>query len=271
MASDATRYEELVAQHGLSGTHRQTLAWVPEGARVLELGCSSGFIGSILIKRKGCHVTGVEVDPAAAEQARQRGLTVHEGSLESAAFRDSITGRFDVVIAADVLEHLSDPAPCLAHCKRWLEPNGRAVVAVPNVATWSMRAQLFFRGDFDYQDTGLLDRTHLRFFTWHSFHRFVQQQGWHIEDVMVDSWELPLGQTLLFDWPQQLRRTLAPEPGTKPSWRAAISRQAYYGAGSLIGWHQSVAARIGKRFPNLCATHIAFLLRPDFATDSRPR
>jgi methionine biosynthesis protein MetW len=238
MASDATRYDEIVREHGLSSTHRQTIAWVPQGASVLELGCSSGFIGSILIEKKGCRVTGVEVDAAAAAEARERGLKVVEGSLEEPAFRESIGERHDIVIAADVLEHLSDPAPTLEHCKRWLKPDGRVILSVPNVATWSMRAQLFFRGDFEYQETGLLDRTHLRFFTWETLHDFVLGQGWQIEAVMVDSWELPFTQKLFFDLPLRLK------------------------AGRVVAIHQALAERVGQRFPNLCAKHIALLLRP---------
>lgn len=258
MASGSTRYDEDVQRHGLSATHMQTMAWVPEGAKVLELGCSSGFIGSLLIRDKGCEVTGVEIDPAAAAEARRRGLKVFEGSLDDPAFRALITEHYDVVIAADVLEHLADPAPALQACKEWLKPGGHAIIAVPNVATWSMRAQLFFRGDFEYQETGLLDRTHLRFFTYDTLHTFVREQGWHIEEVMVDSWELPLGQTLFFEWPHQVRRKLTPDGGERPDnflWREVHKR-----AGNVMSVHQAVASRLGRRFPNLCATHIALLL-----------
>src|SRR5262249_30754099 len=145
MATDARRYAEVVEEHGLSPTHHQVIDWVPRGARVLELGCATGYIGRILIEHKECKVTGVEIDPAAAEVARASGLAIALGSLEDPAFRASIRRDFDVVIAADVLEHLANPAPVLNHFKRWLVPGGAAIVAVPNVATWSIRSQLFFR------------------------------------------------------------------------------------------------------------------------------
>lgn len=163
MTDGAERYGKVVADHGLSPTHLQVIDWVPRGSRVLELGCATGYIGRILMREKGCRVTGVEVDLAAAEVARANGLEVHTGSLEDEAFRTSLGTGYDIVIAADVLEHLANPAPVLEHFKRWLTPASasagnlapRGIVAVPNLATWSIRAQLFFRGDFEYQDTGI--------------------------------------------------------------------------------------------------------------------
>lgn len=262
MTLDATRYAEQVQQHGLSSTHRQTIAWVPEGARVLELGCASGFIGKILIDAKGCEVTGVEIDHAAAEQARRAGLTVLEGSLEDEAFAASIPGGYDMVLATDVLEHLREPATTLAWMERWLAPGGRAIVAVPNIATWSMRTQLL-RGDFTYEDTGLLDRTHLRFFTWHTFHELVREPGWQIDGVMVDAWEVPLLQRALFDLPVRLRADLEPRVQADEAGLLGAARaQLYHAAGRAMRVHQGIGKRLGRRYPNLCAKHISLLLRP---------
>jgi methionine biosynthesis protein MetW len=236
MAVDATRYRENVEQRGLSRTHRQVISWITPGARVLELGCSSGYIGRLLIDEKGCQVTGVEVDAAAAAEARTQGLTVLEGSLEDPAFRQAITDRFDFVVAADVLEHLRDPAVVLDGFKRWLAPGGLAIIAVPNIATWEIRQQLFFRGDFEYQEMGILDRTHLHFFTWITLHKLVAQQQWSVLDTMVERWDVPLVSGLL---------ALFHGLGVGLERRGAQ-------------WVESLA----KKWPNLCASHIALLLRP---------
>jgi methionine biosynthesis protein MetW len=200
METDATRYREAIERHGFSRTHHQIVQWIPRGARVLELGCASGYHGEAFIKERGCTVVGVELDENAAREARTRGLDVRVGSLEDPRFRSSIAEQFDVVTAADVLEHLADPASVLGHMRRWLAPGGRAIIAVPNIATWRMRKQIFFRGDFEYQETGILDRTHLRFFTWRSLNGLVAEHGFTIVDTMFEidnaAWNSPLAKLI---------------------------------------------------------------------------
>lgn len=255
MTEGSQRYGAVVARHGLSPTHHQVIDWVPPGSRVLELGCSTGYIGRILIEEKGCTVVGVEVDPEAAAEARAQGLEVHVGSLEDPAFRDALGTGYDVVIAADVLEHLASPPPVLEHFKRWLVPGGRAIVAVPNLATWSMRARLFFRGDFEYEETGILDRTHLHHFTWETLHKLVASQGWAIEGTMVDGWEVPGAQTLLFELPVAvMNRNPAPT-----QLRGKVAR---YVAARAFGLGRRLSAPLVARWPNLTAPHVALLLRP---------
>lgn len=263
MTDGAERYGKVVAEHGLSPTHLQVIDWVPRGSRVLELGCATGYIGRILMREKGCRVTGVEVDLAAAEVARANGLEVHTGSLEDEAFRTSLGTGYDIVIAADVLEHLANPAPVLEHFKRWLTPASaspgnlapRGIVAVPNLATWSIRAQLFFRGDFEYQDTGILDRTHLHHFTWETFHKLVASQNWSIEDTMVDGWEVPGAHTLLFELPLSIMRRTRPTP-------TAGDRVAQYVASCAFKLGKLLSRPLVAHFPNLAAPHVALLLRP---------
>src|SRR5688572_4087398 len=166
---DALRYEEIVAKGGMSDTHRAVISWVPQRSRVLELGCATGYLGEILVRDRGCRVDAVELDPIAAERAASKGLKVTVGSLDDPAVTAAIPGPYDVVIATDVIEHLRDPSHILTDLGRWIGRSGVAIVAVPNVAVWSMRLRLL-RGDFEYADSGLLDRTHLRFFTWHTLH-----------------------------------------------------------------------------------------------------
>ena len=257
---DARRYEQIVARHGFSLTHKQAFAWVPDGARVLEIGCATGYMGAVLQNEKGCRVTGIEIDPAAAVEARHKGLEVIVGSLEDAAFRRSIPRAFDAIVATDVIEHLRDPRVVLADFARWLVPGGMAVVAVPNVATWTMRAQLMFRGDFDYQDEGILDHTHLRFFTWNSIHALLAELGFHVEERMVEGWELPGTEGWLLRGPLDLRRRYEQErPGGV---RGGVTRVAYHAAGKLLAARERALRVLGPRFPNLCARHIALLLRP---------
>jgi methionine biosynthesis protein MetW len=260
MMHDATRYREAVERQGLSVNHHKAISWVAPGSRVLEAGCASGYVGKILVETKGCHVTGLELDPNAAREARANGLEVIEGSLEDARFRSSVTGRFDFVLAMDVLEHLRDPAVVLDDFKRWLAPNGRAIIAVPNVATWQIRNQLFFRGDFEYQETGILDRTHLHFFTWETLHKLVSSQGWSIVDSSQE-WTLPFGRDLLLEAPKDARIYIERLAGA-----GATGRLLNGTVGQWASWleqaGEKVANRIFTRWPNACAAHIALMLAP---------
>lgn len=260
---DATRYRELVERVGLSDTHQRCIDWVPRGARVLELGCSSGFVGARLVMEKGCTVVGAEIDPRAAEEARSVGLEVHVGSLEDAAFLaklDSLAP-FDVVIAADVLEHLSDPPPVLERMKRWIAKNGYAIVAVPNVASWNIRSQLFFRGDFEYQDTGTLDRTHLHHFTWITLHKLVRAQGWNVLETMVDGYELPVGGTLLRGFPDLVLKKWGRLEWTK-SVPSIVRRVLEPPATSIAQLRGRIEQQLMRHVPNLIANHVALLMTP---------
>lgn len=252
------RYAQIVEAHGLSDTHRQVIEWVPKGSRVLEIGCSTGYIGKLLREEKGCTVTGLEADPVAASKARANGLTVIEGSAEDAALRESIEGPFDIIIAADVLEHLANPPPVLEAFKQWLAPHGRAIIAVPNIATWHIRCQLFFRGDFEYQESGFLDRTHLHFFTWNTLHKLVRAQKWNVEATMIEGFAVPGLQAVLVNAPLALLAALDKEIVRPPKWMAFLMRRYIQTVLQLSHWLTHGLARI---WPNLCAPHIALLLR----------
>ncbi len=261
---DAIRYREAVERLGFSETHRHVVSWVTPQSRVLELGCASGYLGKILIETKGCRVTGVELDRDAAREARENGLDVIEGSLEDAQFRQTIRDRFDFVLATDVLEHLRDPAAVLENFKQWLAPHGRAIIAVPNVATWQIRSQLFFRGDFEYQETGILDRTHVHFFTWYTLRKLVSEQGWSVVDTM-EEWSLPFGGGIL-DAPKDVRLYL--EKLTSGGWPGRLASAGLHGwAAGLEKAAERVANKIYRRWPNACAAHMALLLAaPNGAT-----
>ena len=190
-------YATLVAEHGLSDSHRLVLDAVPAGARVLDAGCSTGYLAAEL-SRRGCTVDGVEFDPAAAEQARAHCRAVVVGDLEApsthAAVDDMLAGaRPQVILCADVLEHLRDPWAVLAWLRTLLpaDGSGRVVVSVPNIAHWTARRALL-RGRFDYADHGLFDRTHLRFFTRESVRELALRAGFAVLEERPAGAPLPL-------------------------------------------------------------------------------
>ena len=149
---------------------------VPAGSRVLDVGCAGGYLARVLRDQHGCRVDGVDLDPDAAERARVVCETVSVGSLDDRSFVESLTGVYDRILCGDILEHLRDPAHVLRHLGGLLKPDGRILVSIPNVANWRIRLGLAV-GRFQYADSGLLDRTHLRFYTFHSVRDLVAEAG----------------------------------------------------------------------------------------------
>ena len=143
-----------------------------KGLRVLDVGC--GFATtSARIQQLGNDVTGIEESQVACEVATQRLSRVIQSDLQTADLGEA---RFDVIIFADVLEHLPWPVGALRRYVQWLAPGGSVIVSLPNVGLWSVRfAHLF--GRWEYEETGVLDRTHLRFFTRRSAKWLLAQCG----------------------------------------------------------------------------------------------
>ena len=158
-----------------------TLLHIPEGARVLDIGCATGFIGHWLQTQKGCKVTGVEYGPAQAEVARTQLEAVITGSIEAPEVQAQINElqSFDVVMATAAIVCMVDPWALLEQMKSWIAPGGKLVITCANVAHWSIRRNLLF-GKWDYKDFGVLDVVALRFFTVNSFRRSLEKAGYRI-------------------------------------------------------------------------------------------
>lgn len=142
--------------------HALVVSGGKQGMEILEVGCSSGYVGATLAA-KGHRVTGVEPDAAAAQAASAKLAEVHEDDADG--FFDAYPERrFDAILFGDVLEHIADPAATLRRCLAHLAPDGVVAISLPCITHGSIRAMLL-DGRWDYADYGLLDRTHLRFFS----------------------------------------------------------------------------------------------------------
>jgi 2-polyprenyl-3-methyl-5-hydroxy-6-metoxy-1,4-benzoquinol methylase len=192
-STDAARapYGLLVARHGLGAAARFMVDEVPRGSRVLDVGCATGYLAAELTAA-GCAVVGFERDPESAATAEAHCEQVIVGDYESPADRAAIGGPFDVILMGDLLEHLVDPWEALRSTRSLLAQTGFVVVSIPNVAAWPVRFGLL-RGQFDYADVGLLDRTHLRFFTRATAHELVRSAGFVVERERHSPMELPPG------------------------------------------------------------------------------
>ncbi len=152
---------------------RDLLPFIAEGTRkVLEIGCASGNTGRMLKQELGCWVTGVESHPDIAALARDNLDCVLQGEFQSL----DINGDFDLVIAADVLEHQDDIGDFLYRMQRSLHASGRILLSVPNIGHYTIVDDLL-AGRWDYVPQGLLCITHLRFFTRTTLEDWLQQLG----------------------------------------------------------------------------------------------
>ncbi|WP_298462699.1 bifunctional 2-polyprenyl-6-hydroxyphenol methylase/3-demethylubiquinol 3-O-methyltransferase UbiG [uncultured Cellulomonas sp.] len=190
-------YDAQVDPSAPNNSHSLMLELVGGGKRVLDLGCATGYLAQALTER-GNRVSGVEFDPRAAEQARPLVERLVVGDLEAPATLEELAGEtFDVLVFGDVLEHLRDPAEVLTRALTLLAPGGSVVVSIPNVGHGSLRLALL-QGRWEYRQTGLLDHTHLRFFTRSSLDALLRRAGLVAVDVRPTTVD-PLGSEVVVD------------------------------------------------------------------------
>jgi len=160
--------------------HAKLLEAVGTGNRVLDVGCSSGYLARPLAER-GNTIVGLELDPEAARAAEEFCELVLVGDVETMDLPLE-PGSFDVVLGGDVIEHLRDPAAALARLRPLLRPGGRVVLSTPNVANWAIRLSLL-SGRWRYTDRGILDRSHTHLFTRATLAETLERAGYQVERI----------------------------------------------------------------------------------------
>jgi methionine biosynthesis protein MetW len=166
---------------------RIQLAMIPAQSHVLEIGCATGYMTEYLARDKQCRVLGVEPVDEQANVARQRGLTVVTGLIDAPAVQEQIAahmrehGAFDAIFMSQVIEHIADPAATLRALKGLLTPEGTLIISTCSIVHWKCRLQILL-GKWEYEDYGIFDRTHLRFFTIKSFRRLLEESGYTVVD-----------------------------------------------------------------------------------------
>ncbi len=178
---------------------------IPEGAKVLDVGCSTGYYGAYIKKNKKCSVYGVEVSQDKV-QARKVLDGVYSFDLDGEWPEEVYENSYDVVFIGDVIEHLKDPGLALSKVLKLLSEEGKVYVSTPNVAHQSVRLELL-GGNFEYEQMGILDNTHLKYFTLNSLTRIVDGAGYCIE--RLDSSES--------DYPKEVTQSLLDSYGLKAS------------------------------------------------------
>ncbi len=166
--------------NNMNSVATKILKMIDKDANILEIGCAVGHMTKILTEMLKCHVTCVEIDPAAAEKASAYCRRMLVGDIENIELDGLLKpGEFDVIILADVLEHLKDPWKTLERLRLYLRDDGFILASIPNVAYAGLILDLI-EGKFRYRPLGLLDDTHLRFFTRESVRELFERTGYII-------------------------------------------------------------------------------------------
>lgn len=169
-------YDLTVDPRAENNTHAFALGMIGHNKSVLEVGCATGYFTKVLTER-GCKVVGMELDPEAAKVADEWAERVVVGNVDDDDLWNLVDDEsFDVITFGDVLEHLRDPLAVLKSSVRKLKATGFIVTSLPNVADGDVRLSLL-HGSFPYRDIGLLDRTHIRFFTLETIRDLLYEAG----------------------------------------------------------------------------------------------
>ncbi len=155
---------------------------IPKSSQVLDLGCWTGKLGEKLKNKKNCYVTGCDINEKALKIAQKRLNKTFLVDLDEpdTFLKKGLSSKFDFIVAADVLEHLKNPNKILQAVPRFMAKNSRLVVSLPNIAYWEIRLK-FLLGKFEYEKTGILDETHLHFFTKKTAEKLLATNGFIIE------------------------------------------------------------------------------------------
>ncbi|MCB1621125.1 MAG: class I SAM-dependent methyltransferase [Thiothrix sp.] len=172
-------------------SHSQIVSRIPQYAQVLELGCASGEMSRLMKENCQAHIFGVEKDPQTAWQAQRYCDYVFTEDLDDPHSLDALQfEKFDVITLVDVLEHLKEPQALLERLKPFLMPESVVLLSVPNVAHASVRLELL-TGDFHYEDAGILDSTHLKFFTLSTLKALIERSGFVINELDYTWHDIP--------------------------------------------------------------------------------
>ena len=164
---------------------------IPPRSVVLDLGCGSGALGEYLKKNCNCETDGVTLNQTEAAHAQKYYRQIEVANLETADLTSLFPSQsYDAIVCADVLEHLRQPERVLSACRKLLRPQGKLLLSVPNAAYCGLVAELM-QGEFRYRNEGLLDNTHVRFFTRKSLCRFMAENQWALEPLEVVTRPVP--------------------------------------------------------------------------------
>ncbi len=183
-------YEQIFKKYGLSPTQQEIIKIVGSEKTVLEIGASTGYMTRAFLDN-GCIVDVVEKDQNALKKIPKNVRKKIGQSIEGLRVV-SLVADYDFIVMADVLEHLVAPEETLKKLLKIPSTDAKLIISLPNIACWAMRKQLFFNGDFEYQESGFLDKTHLHFYTVNTLPKLLGETGWRVDSIIGTITRLPL-------------------------------------------------------------------------------
>ncbi len=172
-------YERVISPDA-SDSFSRILPWIPPGSTVLDVGSGPGILGAYLKSQHQCVVDGIESEQSFADRCVGSYRNIFVENLEISGWIEGVRqNKYERIVCADVLEHLRNPKAVLSQLAELLSENGTIIISCPNVAYIGLIAELL-SGDFRYRRSGLLDETHLRFFTLKSLVKLVHECGLRI-------------------------------------------------------------------------------------------
>lgn len=158
----------------------EMLKYLPDNPKkIIDIGCGNGAFAEVLKNKTGAEVWGIEYMDNEAQLAKEKLYKVYSGKCED--YIDELPNNyFDVIYFNDVLEHLVDPFDVLDRIKYKLSDDGLVISSIPNLRSYDTFMKLLFKKDFKYDEDGILDKTHLRFFTKKSIRRIYEDLGYTI-------------------------------------------------------------------------------------------
>lgn len=224
---------------------------IPENKKILDVGGGFGAL-SEEFQRKNNIVCNIDSSELAIQESKKRNIESYVADItERASLPNEISGKkFDMIVFADILEHVYDPFLVLKIYDDFLSENGKVIISIPNVATWTVRLGLLF-GNFTYTDTGNLDRTHIRFFTEKSLKNMVSAAGYEIEKFdITPNFIRPLVPLI--------KKFIKRENGPKYNPRAIIDSPAY---NVYLKYFYPVEKLIARIWPPLFAFQFILILK----------
>lgn len=169
--------EKLVKHFG------KTYEFIKNNDLVLDVGCSTGYYARLLIDDKSCIVDGIEIDKEDRAEAKKILRDVYDIDLDRNDWpKNLLSKKYDIIFLGDVIEHVKDASFVLTKLKALLKDNGFIIISTPNIAHITARLELL-GGNFEYEKTGILDATHLKYFTLNSLTNLVENTGFQVKEV----------------------------------------------------------------------------------------
>lgn len=181
-STQSVRYFDSKTGYGVSKARMERIVRHSQdvtGKTILDIGCGSGAVGRVLKTQGSCVVHGCDISSDALAEADQHLDMTFFYDVAEQKLADCTSDSYDVVIATELIEHLFQPHLLLSEIATVIKPDGVCIITTPNFLVWSNRVRMLF-GQFAYTKTGLLDESHVHFFTYHTLHDLLKQEGYEV-------------------------------------------------------------------------------------------